>query len=63
MLYDGEIKNPEKEQRNTVHSSYRIDELAEKAEKRFNTVIPVERRRALENQVDRLEDIFWLLGK
>lgn len=62
-MQDNEIKNPEKEQRKLIPQSERINQLAEQMEKLHNTVIPQERRKALETQVDRLEEIVWLLGR
>ena len=56
-------ENPEKEARKMIAPSERINQIADTMERRYNTSIPEERRKALESQVDRLEDIVWLLGK
>ena len=55
-------KNPEKEARALIHPSIRVNELADKMEKRYGTEIPPERRKFFESQIDRLEDVAWLLG-
>lgn len=55
-------KNPEKEARALIHPSIRVNELADKMEKRYGTEISPERRKFFESQIDRLEDVAWLLG-
>jgi hypothetical protein len=55
--------NPEKAQRQLMSQSDRVNEVADRMEKLHGTTIPTERRKFFESQVDRLEDIVWLLNK
>ena len=61
-MFDALPENPEKEARKLINPSERINEIADRMEKLHGTQIPPERRKALESQVDRLEEIVWLLS-
>lgn len=62
-MIDEKPINPEKEQRQLLTNAQRIHEIADKVEKLNGTTIPNERRLLLESQVDKLEDVLWLLSK
>lgn len=54
--------NPEKEARAKLSPYERVNELADKMEKLHGTVIPPERRKWAESQIERLKYVAWLLG-
>lgn len=62
-MLEQQLENPEKEARKLIPPAERINEIADKMEKLHGTQIPPERRKALESQVDRLEEIVWLLSR
>ena len=55
--------NPEKEARNQMSPSDRINEVAEMMEKRHGTQIPEHRRKFFEGQVERMDEVVWLLSR
>lgn len=62
-MIDEKPINPEKEQRQLLTNAQRIHEIADKVEELHGTIIPNERRLLLESQVDKLEDVLWLMSK
>lgn len=62
-MLDNALENPEKEARKLIPPSERINNIADKMEQLHGTKITQESRSALESQVDRLEEIVWLLGR
>ena len=62
-MIEQQLENPENEARKLINPSERINEIADKMERLHGTQIPPERRKALESQVDRLEEIVWLLSR